>query len=312
MHLIEFPYETPQPQQLHRLPTSRHHLMVPDASTTTPLPLVLLSSGGGLLGLDATGCVGLALLDGTLGLADGGGAGDGGGAEVTSVTLGDGVGDALVGPVILSAAVPGSGVVWWQCWVTHLRLDLLPLMVTWLAEAGRCAFPAFLVTRVTPPLSPAAGAMPTAWIAHQYKRSLPSISSRSVSKIVRGVCVRAYLGVGKAGVLETVVSNLVLPFLNIEAVAIGSVSYLAGVQVNQVQRVARELDTATLDNVCVLAAYFHSISLHSHITHSSHPIHPPAIRNPSSQRTAPPLPRIFKGQNIRATSQIKSSLTSGE
>lgn len=213
MHLIEFPYETPQPQQLHRLPTSRHHLMVPDASTTTPLPLVLLSSGGGLLGLDATGCVGLALLDGTLGLADGGGAGHGGGAEVTSVALGDGVGDALVGPGVLSVAVRGE----W-CGVvaaggcTHLRLDLLPLMVTEVAAAGRCAFPAFLVTRVTPPLSPAAGAMPTAWIAHQYKRSLPGISSsRSVSKIVRGVCVRAYLGVGKAGVLETGVSILFFP-----------------------------------------------------------------------------------------------------
>lgn len=62
------------------------------------LSLVLLSSGGGLLGLDTAQCGSRALLDGTLRLADGGGAGHGGGAEVTSVALGDGVGDALVGP----------------------------------------------------------------------------------------------------------------------------------------------------------------------------------------------------------------------
>lgn len=82
------------PPLTHPLPTSKTSLHgIPD--------LVLLSSSGGLLGLDAAGCVGLALLDGALGLADGGGTGHGGGAEVTSVALGDGVGDGLVGPVVL-------------------------------------------------------------------------------------------------------------------------------------------------------------------------------------------------------------------
>lgn len=75
---------------------------------TPLLPLVLLSSSGGLLGLDAARGRCRALLDGTLRLADGGGAGDGRGAEVTSVALGDGVGDALVGPVLLSAAARGA------------------------------------------------------------------------------------------------------------------------------------------------------------------------------------------------------------
>jgi hypothetical protein len=88
---------------------------------------------------------------------------------------------------------------------THLRLDLLPLMVVEVAAAGRCAFPAFLVTRVTPPLSPSAGAMPTACISHQYVIPIqyPCLSSSlDPRRRPRSRNVRAYLGVGKAGVLE--------------------------------------------------------------------------------------------------------------
>lgn len=79
--------------------------------------------------------------------------------------------------------------------------------------------------------------------------------------------MRAYLGVDKAAVL-------------------------ARVQVDQVQRVARELDALTLDDIRILAAYSHTISLHSHTQTFTHPIRirrpqfpPPADSTSPSPRT---------------------------
>lgn len=65
----------------------------------------------------------------------------------------------------------------------------------------------------------------------------------------------------------------------------GQRAYLARVKVNQVQRVARELDALALDDVRVLAAYSQVISLHSNShTQSS----PSPIPSASAVRFNPP------------------------
>lgn len=160
-------------------------------------------------------------------------------------------------------------------------------MVTWVAAAGRCAFPAFLVTRVTPPLSPSAGAMPTAYSRISIKTSSPYL----VLVVVEvEQCVRAYLGVGKAAVLEQELASLPSIFPPREPWLGGQRAYLARVKVNQVQRVARELDALALDDVRVLATYSQVISLHSHIhTQFIHP-NPQPIRRPL-QSPSLPLPK---------------------
>ncbi len=61
--------------------------------------LVLLSGSSGSLSLDSTWSVDWGLLNWALGAADGRGAGNSGGAEITTVVaLGGGVGNGLVGP----------------------------------------------------------------------------------------------------------------------------------------------------------------------------------------------------------------------
>lgn len=77
--------------------------------------LVLSSSGGGSLGLDTAWSGDWGGLDWALGAADGRGAGNSGGAEVTTVSgLGDGVGDRLEGLAsgLAAAEGGGDGLVW--------------------------------------------------------------------------------------------------------------------------------------------------------------------------------------------------------
>jgi hypothetical protein len=71
--------------------------------------LILLSGGGGLLGLVATELLLGLGLDGLVGLLEGGGTLNGSGAEVSTVTvLGSLVGNSLVGPVRKNHGQPRS------------------------------------------------------------------------------------------------------------------------------------------------------------------------------------------------------------
>jgi hypothetical protein len=121
----------------------------PNTSDLTPSSyrehLVLLLSGSGLLGLLATGLWRWGLTDWALGLADGGGTGDSGGTEISTVTVaGDSVGNSLVGPG--ATLVPCTLELLFQ--FTHLREEPPRLALT--TAFGCWAADFFLVRRVTP------------------------------------------------------------------------------------------------------------------------------------------------------------------
>jgi len=83
--------------------------------------LVLLGSGGGLLGLVATELLLGLGLDGLVGLLEGGGTLNGSGAEVSTVTvLGSLVGNSLVGPVRKNHGQPRSANAQWRIITTTM------------------------------------------------------------------------------------------------------------------------------------------------------------------------------------------------
>jgi len=111
-----------------------------------------------LLSLSSTKLRCWCLLDWLLRLANSTGAGNGVGAEITSVSwLGDVAGNSLVGPFQILLEL-----LWLRFpkFKTHFLEVLFGPKVVLLDATGFCAFPCFLVIRVTPPFSP--GTTPTA------------------------------------------------------------------------------------------------------------------------------------------------------
>ena len=220
-------------------------------------PASLLRGLSSLLGLVAAE-LGLGLgLDGTLGLADGRDALDSGLTEVGAVAvLGGLVGDRLVGPAthghrhIISlapstfcgnghrAGKKEDGFFFFKK-KTHLRLDLAPLCSDLRkASLGLVGAEGFLVMTVKP-LS--LRTMPMAYVNHGW-------FNKTVFTFVRSWCSQGHvctLSLTKPACCEPQKLAKV-PLRQITDFSRPSESHLAGVLVDQVQGVARELDAAIL------------------------------------------------------------------